>query len=216
VTGSGYLSTSNRHPVSLGLAASLTGVGLAALLLAQPYIRHVVKQPPLTAEEIAIDVPPPLKTIKEIKNTNAGPIKFNKAIRDDRIPAVPTAGPVGENWGSSDFDFGTSGTFEKIEAVARDPVLIDPSPDPRFAGAMQPPYPPSMQRMEMEGTATVRVQIDIDGRVLRVESVGANNEAFLTATCSWALKHWRFKPATRDGVPTQSWKIMTVRFQMTH
>jgi protein TonB len=29
------------------------------------------------------------------------------------------------------------------------------------------------------------------------------------------LRHWRFKPAMLDGKPVESWKVMTVRFEMT-
>ncbi|RSU21387.1 hypothetical protein CA223_08115 [Sphingomonas koreensis] len=34
------------------------------------------------------------------------------------------------------------------------------------------------------------------------------------ATRRQALARWRFKPATRDGVPVEGWKTMTLRFQI--
>ena len=34
------------------------------------------------------------------------------------------------------------------------------------------------------------------------------------ASIAHALAKWRFKPATRGGVPEESWKIMTVRFTL--
>ena len=68
-----------------------------------------------------------------------------------------------------------------------------------------------MIRAEMEGFATVRVLIGTDGRVKQVE---ASDTAFLDATRKQALSKWRFLPATRDGEPVESWREMTVRFQL--
>ena len=71
-----------------------------------------------------------------------------------------------------------------------------------------------MIRAEMEGFATVRVLIGTDGRVKQVEAVKASDTAFLDATRKQALSKWRFLPATRDGEPVESWREMTVRFQL--
>ncbi|WP_235524059.1 energy transducer TonB [Sphingomonas sp. Leaf33] len=45
-----------------------------------------------------------------------------------------------------------------------------------------------------------------------VERVDAANDAFYDATRRQALNRWRFRPATRDGVPYETWRTMTVRF----
>jgi protein TonB len=66
----------------------------------------------------------------------------------------------------------------------------------------------------MEGFATVRVLIGTDGRVKQVEAVKASDPAFLDATRKQALAKWRFLPATRDGEAVESWREMTVRFQL--
>ena len=86
--------------------------------------------------------------------------------------------------------------------------------NPGYANALQPLYPPGMIRAEMEGFATVRVLIGTDGRVKQVEAVKASDTAFLDATRKQALSKWRFLPATRDGEPVESWREMTVRFQL--
>jgi len=93
-----------------------------------------------------------------------------------------------------------------------EPVTVDASFDRRFADALQPPYPPAMQRIGTEGRAVVRVLIGVDGRVKAVEPVEATDAAFHEATERQALRRWRFKPATRDGQPVESWKTMAVRF----
>lgn len=107
------------------------------------------------------------------------------------------------------------------------PTIIDPPPvappapkfvlaelDGRFAGVFQPDYPASEQRREIEGVAKVKVLIGTDGRVKAVELVSTDSPGFFEETKRRALSKWRFKPATRGGVPEESWKVMTVRFQI--
>ena len=60
----------------------------------------------------------------------------------------------------------------------------------------------------------IRVLIGVDGRVKAAESVSATSDAFFEATRRQALSKWRFKPATRGGIPQESWKTMSVRFEI--
>ena len=86
--------------------------------------------------------------------------------------------------------------------------------DPRYATSLQPGYPPGAMRQNLEGSVTLRVLIGADGRVKAVEPVRFSDDAFLKATREHALRKWRFTPATRDGAPIESWREMTVRFEM--
>jgi len=94
------------------------------------------------------------------------------------------------------------------------PVMVGPSVDPRFADALQPPYPPAEIRRGTEGSVTARVLIGADGRVKAIDIVKSPSEGLSEATRRQALSRWRFKPATRDGVPVEGWKTMTLRFQI--
>jgi periplasmic protein TonB len=69
-------------------------------------------------------------------------------------------------------------------------------------------------RLEIEGSVTVRVLIGTDGRVRQVQVVRATDPEFAKATERQALRAWRFKPATRDGVPVEDWQTLTVRFDI--
>ena len=104
------------------------------------------------------------------------------------------------------------------------PVRIDPIADPvpvltdatmtTRAGDIQPPYPAAMQRAEIEGSVTVRLDIASDGRVVGVTLVKADDPSFFAATRDWAMKHWRFKPATRDGTAIATTLVKRVVFRI--
>lgn len=96
------------------------------------------------------------------------------------------------------------------------PPLLSASQDQRYLKDFQPPYPASEIRAERDGVVLLKVLIGIDGRVRAVEQISATSEAFFEATRRQALSKWRFKPATRGGVPEESWKTMSVRFELTN
>jgi periplasmic protein TonB len=47
-----------------------------------------------------------------------------------------------------------------------------------------------------------------------VQILKASDSDFAKATEKQALNSWRFKPATRDGVPVEDWQTLTVRFDI--
>jgi protein TonB len=94
------------------------------------------------------------------------------------------------------------------------PVMVGAEVDPRYADALQPPYPPSAIRAGIEGSVRVRALIGVDGRVKAIEILKSPSDALSEATRRQALSRWRFKPATRDGIPVEGWKTMTMRFQI--
>lgn len=94
------------------------------------------------------------------------------------------------------------------------PPLVAASQDMRYARDFQPDYPSSELRAQRDGLVRVRIRIGIDGRVKAIEQLSATSPAFFDATRRQALAKWRFKPATRGGVPEESWKEMSVRFEL--
>lgn len=97
---------------------------------------------------------------------------------------------------------------------AAEPVILPATVDPSAMARFQPDYPSELVRAELEGTATVRVLIGADGKVKAVEMVSATHPGFFDATKRQALRYWKFRPATKDGVATESWRTMTVRFAL--
>jgi periplasmic protein TonB len=94
------------------------------------------------------------------------------------------------------------------------PVFRDATRDPRFARDFQPAYPAAREREGVEGRCPVTVTIAPSGRVTSVANNGCNDSAFFAATERQALRSWRFRPATRDGVPVETTQDIAVTFRM--
>lgn len=127
------------------------------------------------------------------------------------VTTVPGPGPVQPPSGA-----GTGLGQQVVEPppLPPAPVRREAEIDRRFAAAFQPPYPTSEQRAQHEGTVRIRVTIGTDGRVRAVERVSATNDAFWAVAERQALRHWRFRPATVDGRPVESTKVMTLHFRL--
>ena len=94
------------------------------------------------------------------------------------------------------------------------PVRVEAQFDPRFAADLQPPYPPSEEAAQREGRVRIRLTIGADGRVKAVQRLSATSDAFWRATERHALSRWRFRPATVDGRPVESSKVMNLTFRI--
>ena len=152
----------------------------------QPKTKAPTIDPIYTPPHPVLPVPPvnPLPTVDDPPPPNPGPV----------IGTVPDPGPA------------------LTPAVISKPVMVDAFIDPRYQNLLQPPYPPEEQRAGNSGRVVLRVLVGIDGRVKQVEKVSAASDAFFAAAQRQALGKWRFKPATKDGVPIEQWKTMSLRF----
>jgi protein TonB len=190
-------------PVALLTVVALTP--MISVITEKPgptVVRSIPKEKPLP--------PPPDPQPQEKQQQDAVttvPTPFPTTSQDPPIfipePYVPPAGA------------GT-GTTIPVDPPAPPPApkLVLAQLDQRFIGNFQPDYPTREQREGIEGVAKVRVLIGTDGRVKQVELVSTDSPGFFEATKRRALSKWRFKAATRGGVAEESWKEMTVRFEI--
>ena len=211
-----YVGSGGFNPASLGAAVTISGAMIGALLFSSPVVEIFHPRKPTIIRFIPLPDPPPPdpKPQPQVKQVTPQPqpvapkpIVEHPIADPDPIVTVDKSDPIGPL---------TTGTGDVRVVVDPPPpplpVLIDARPDPRFAADFQPDYPPSERRAEHEGRVVVRVLIGVDGHVQQVEAVSATSDAFLDATRRRALARWRFRPATRGGVPEASWRTMTVRF----
>lgn len=211
----GYLDTRSRHPVALIAAISINLAIVGGVLT---YKTVITPRGPDGIPTIKLNPPPPIivKPLEQPKTRQTKPadpqprpvpVPTPPDISKTIIPTETTPWP--ENPPLPPMPTGGQEATKPLP-----PVEITAKIDPRFASQLQPVYPPALERQEIEGKCTVRVQVGIDGRIIAVELVKADNPAFFTATREQALRRWRFKPATRDGQPIVSWVEKTIVFKM--
>jgi protein TonB len=203
--------------VSLGGALLINGALIAGLIFAAPNvipkgpedginvipIRDPVEPPP-------IDLPKPKPDNRAENPTPAAPDPFIKSKSDNDTKTTPVIGDP---------------PLPPLPKVDDGPIFVpEPSPplpsllraeqDSRFARDFQPAYPAAELRAQRDGFVQIKVLIGVDGRVKAAQSVSATSDAFFEATRRQALSKWRFKPATRGGIPEESWKTLSVRFEI--
>ena len=214
---SGFLDQrTHRHPVGMGVIVAAHAAAIGALMLAKAPIveraREAIELINITPDRPPpqpVEPPPAPRDTPKARDTLTNPTQIVRTDTSEsdfiRVP-INDSKPLGS--------IGTGPVIEITPPPIPMPVLTDAALDRRFADQFQPPYPPGKQRLGEEGKAVLRVLIGTDGRVKKVERV-SGDESFLEVSERQALRRWRFKPATRDGVPVETWKTMTVRFEMT-
>lgn len=98
----------------------------------------------------------------------------------------------------------------KPQAVAK--ISRDPSP---LAGNQAPKYPPQALRSGVEGSVSVRVEVDAGGVPTDVKVVERSGERSrdLDRAVTDAVRKWRFDPAMKDGKAVAGAVVVPVEFK---
>jgi protein TonB len=213
-----YATENKRgNPASMAMAIGVNGSIILAVALSPIVVDQLPRKPRMTGISVPIEPVPP--EVDEPK-----PQTDTKSIDEDVFVPKPTAKTLSES--DNDIRTGETETEDLVTADGkgggeirtaefvepRVPVFNPASRDPRFARDFQPDYPPGLLQKEIEGTVSVRVLVGIDGRVREAQVVSATHPDFGKAAVKQAIRHWRFSPATRDGVPVEDWQTLNVRF----
>jgi protein TonB len=209
---------SGIKPGSLSVAIGLNGAILAALIFSAPEIIKI-HDPGIKIWNVppVVEPPPPPPSIKpKVESKLPQPAQPEHPVAPNQIvPTIPTTTGVTATSTEPPPILGTGGTgMGTIIEPIHVPTLTGAMRDPKYANVFQPTYPAGERRAGNEGRVVVRVLIGTDGRVKQVEKISAASDAFFDVTERQALSKWRFKPATRDGVPQESWQIMSVSFRL--
>jgi periplasmic protein TonB len=211
-----------QKPISMAAAVALNGSIIAAIMLS-PLVVTPREKPPIT---IAINAKPPVIPPDPVDTAKPDPRPLtptyvpptNTPFDPPDDPPFITNTPPEVVGGFVD---GKGGGDIDIPDIVKPPEVITPPPPPifikakrdmRFARDFQPNYPSGLLAREVEGTASVRVLIGVDGRVREASIVSASHPDFGQAAVRQALKAWRFKPATRGGVAVEDWQTVSVSF----
>lgn len=209
-----YLDRGGTCPSATRIFAALAVNGLMVMGIIYSVPDILPQKRPTVLDLVRVNPDPKL-----IERDRPDEHPANTASRDIFVPKDPVAEHQAESTGltisteRASTGSAGGGIIEPL-LLGIEPVFRAARPNPRYAGVLQPGYPPGMIREEREGVVTVRVLVGVDGRVKALEAVRADAAAFLEATRKQALAKWRFLPATRDGTPVESWREMTVRFEL--
>jgi len=213
-----YVSEKKRgNPAGMGAAVLVNGSIILAVALS-PIIVDREKGPTvINGVHIPEPVPPPPKPDEKQEAKKLDPIFAPPRQIDTQTPPDNDITTTGNEADSGSIMDGAGGddTMTVIPDPPKPmPIFKAALRDPRFARDFQPDYPVGKLKLEIEGSATVRVLIGTDGRVRQVQVVRATDPDFARATERQARRAWRFKPAMRDGVPVEDWQTLTVRFDI--
>jgi periplasmic protein TonB len=203
-------------PASLGGAFIINGLMIAGIIFAAPNIVGDPADAPTIVEFIT--PPPKPDPVVAQPKTKPDPGVIAKRLTQ---PPPPLIGAKSEN--DAEVETGLypqpplppgGGAIIEQPPIRIEPIFKSATVHPQYRDVLQPEYPPGLIRQEVEGSVTLRVLVGTDGRVKAVEPLRFDDEGFLKVTRIQALRKWRFLPATRDGTPVESWREMTVRFQI--
>jgi protein TonB len=218
MTQGGFYEKKRLSPTGIAVVALLHGAAVTALIMAKMEgpIKDRFTRTETTWIPLPKDPPPPPPPTTKVRTEQ--PVSDSHI---DQFPPVVKVPPIG----GDTFDPGPIAI--NIPNIPPGPITLPPPPPPPVIhepvrksaeidsrSALQPPYPASAQREGAEGFVQVRVAIGPDGRVKAVEKVKASRDDFFAATERQALRYWRFKPATIDGKPIESSKMMSVTFRL--
>lgn len=201
---------------SLGLSVAIVGGLMTVAMVSNTVIRTPPHKPPLPVWNVDPVKPLPPEPLPRPAPPRLAPStpSVDSIVKAPVAPDKPYVSPPEPGYfdpGATDGD-GAGPLVEPVKPPP--PVFTGTEIDPRHARDFQPMYPPAEQRAGRDGVVTLKVLVGVDGRVVRAEQVTATSDEFWRVTLKQALGRWQFRPATRDGVPVEAWRTMTVRFTL--
>jgi periplasmic protein TonB len=215
-------ATRSFNPGSLGVALGINAAVIGALFFAGPKVGIFEPPAPITLIDPYIPAPPPppepapepKETLRTEQPVPPPPerIETPEAIVPTTSDTIVAGDPA--PYRPADIEGVPAGTGPVDPPKPPPPLTVQPQVDPRYAADLQPVYPAGERRAGREGRVVARVLVGTDGRVKAIERIAAASDAFWRATEERALSKWRFTPGTRDGVPVEAWRVMTLTFRM--
>ena len=84
-----------------------------------------------------------------------------------------------------------------------------------YATAPSPPYPRDALIAGLQGTVLLQVLVDVDGRPVQVDVERSSGHRVLDdAARRYVLRHWMFRPATKDGRPVQAVGLVPIAYSL--
>lgn len=92
--------------------------------------------------------------------------------------------------------------------------LIEPRFDANYLDNPKPPYPGLSKRLGEQGVVQLRVFVNVDGSVGRLELRRGSGHPRLDQSAMSAVQHWRFVPARQGSAPVAAWVVVPIHFTL--
>lgn len=202
--------------VAMAAAIALHLVALLLLLMpmAAPQLQQIVEKPerwvlplPKLVEPKPLD-PVPVERPKIVQKQNPQPVSQPVPVTQQPNTTSPIdTGTLQANEGAVD-----QGPSNDIGPVDTTPMV---GSQLQYVTAPPPPYPRAEQRGNVQGTVTLRILVDVDGKPLEVSvETSSGNRNLDRAASQQVLKYWTFKPAVRNGVNVQAYGLVPISFSL--
>lgn len=90
---------------------------------------------------------------------------------------------------------------------------IETDTQPKIIHKVEPKYTKEARKAKIDGTVELSIIISADG-VPQSFTVTKSLDPGLDKNAIEAVRHWRFKPATKDGKPVASYATIQMRFHL--
>ncbi|MDZ7695970.1 MAG: energy transducer TonB [Deltaproteobacteria bacterium] len=149
-------------------------------------------------------------------------VSEKKAVKDSMVPSLPEVTAP-----DRDASTPSHGVFDDIleeqwwgEKKAAPPVRPGTSAStvkaarPDYQSNPVPPYPSSARRRGYEGTVTLKVLVDREGKVADCKVHDTSGYGMLDRAALHAVRDWRFIPGKKGDEHIEMWVMVPVRFEL--
>lgn len=190
----------------------LAAVAVVAIPIAAPLMKPLApivtavffeaKPPPEVLPEPPLPIPPP--RVKHVQKPDVvatrpvpTPVATNAVAEKTPMstPAVVDSSPSTPMTGTSDAAGGESRTLA-------------------YDGALKLRYPPTSMSRREQGTVVLRVLVDADGRVQRIEIARSSGHSQLDTAARETVLRAHFRPVLRDGLAVPAWGVVPIEFRL--
>jgi TonB family protein len=127
---------------------------------------------------------------------NTGSQESDPPVETEAQTSQPSAPPANQV---------QTGDLVPIQQVDEPPIVLK---------RVLPEYPAAARNMQITGTILVNALVDERGNVIQTAVIrGVKGPFGFNEASEEAVKQWRFKPATKDGVKVKVWKQIPISFQ---
>jgi len=188
-----------------------TQLELPAQPPAQEPTSPTVAQAPLPAPPVAVPTPAPTPRATVAPTPAPTPPPTPMPTEEPAVLPTPTTPPPTQ----APTIAPTRPPIAAPIAVVREGDLVDnPDLPPQPVSTVKATYPPLALQRRVGGTVILRALVDENGVVQQVEVLrGVKPDLGIDNAAVAALRGWRFRPATKDGVRVKAWYTTSMPFQ---